>query len=99
MDDKRFDHLVRLVGTGASRRSILKGLLGLGGVVATGTVAADTADARGRGTRPTIPPPPPPDPTTTTTPAPTTTTTDPCTVAEHTLGATTPPRKNPGPPR
>ena len=34
MDDKRFDHLAKLVGKGASRRSILKGLLGLGGATA-----------------------------------------------------------------
>jgi hypothetical protein len=77
MDGTRFDNLAKLVGKGASRRTILKGLLGLGGIAITGTVAGD-ADARTLGTRPTIPPPPPPPPPTTTTPAPTTTTADPC---------------------
>ena len=73
MDDKRFDNLARLVGRGASRRTILKGLLGLGGTAVSGSIAADGVDARGPFTRTRIPPPPPPT-TTTTTPAPTTTT-------------------------
>src|SRR5688572_16417297 len=79
MDNKQFDDLVRLFGKGASRRSILKGLLGLGGASVAVTQAA-RVDARTIGVRPTIPPPPPPPPTTTTTAsAPTTTTVDPCT--------------------
>ncbi len=56
MDDSRFDALVRAIGSGASRRSVLKGLLGIGGAI----VAAEHADARSIATRPTIPPPPPP---------------------------------------
>jgi hypothetical protein len=36
MGDNRFDELVRLIGHGASRRTILKGLLGLGGAAAVG---------------------------------------------------------------
>ena len=31
MDDRRFDSLARSLASGASRRSVLKGLLGLGG--------------------------------------------------------------------
>jgi hypothetical protein len=60
LDDKRFDQLARMVGKGASRRSIIKGLLGLGGSAIAGTVVTNDADARFVGTRPTIPPPPPP---------------------------------------
>ncbi len=69
MDGSRFDHLTRMLGRGASRRSVLRGLLGIGGVA----VAAPGVDARNARTRPTIPPPPP-----ATTPAPTTTTAPPC---------------------
>jgi len=57
MDDNRFDALVKMFGNGASRRSILKGLFGLGGAAVAGGVAVDQADARTIGTRPTIPPP------------------------------------------
>jgi hypothetical protein len=78
MDGNRFDTLAKMVGRGASRRSILKGLLGLGGASITGATISNDAGARGRGSRPTIPPPPPPT-TTTTTPAPTTTTAETCT--------------------
>ena len=60
MDDKKFDGLTRLFGSGSSRRSILKGLLGIGGAAATGTVITEKADARQLGTRTTYPPPPPP---------------------------------------
>jgi hypothetical protein len=69
MDDKRFDHLAKLVGKGASRRAILKGLFGVGGAAAAGAVAPDDANARARISRPTIPPPPPPTTTSTTTTA------------------------------
>lgn len=34
MDDRRFDGLAKIMASGASRRSILKGLLGLGGAAA-----------------------------------------------------------------
>jgi hypothetical protein len=68
MDGNRFDRLARMVGSGASRRTILKGLLGLGGAAVAGA-HIEGGDARTLRTRPTIPPPPPP----TTTPAPTTT--------------------------
>ncbi len=68
MDDRRFDALVRMVGQGASRRTILKGLLGIGGAAAV----SETTHARTLSTRPrlTTAPPPPPPPTTTTTPVP-----------------------------
>jgi hypothetical protein len=69
MDSNRFDNLAKLVGKGASRRSILKGLLGLGGAAVAGTVRSDDTAARTIGSRPTIPPPPPPTTTTTTTTA------------------------------
>ncbi|MEZ4500251.1 MAG: hypothetical protein R2839_09270 [Thermomicrobiales bacterium] len=36
MDNRRFDQLTRLIGQGASRRTILKGLLGLGGATIAG---------------------------------------------------------------
>lgn len=55
MDDRRFDTLTRLFGGGASRRALLKGVLGIGGVTATGSLALDTTDAARR-------PAPPPKP-------------------------------------
>jgi hypothetical protein len=61
VDDKRFDGLTRAIARGASRRSVLKGLLGLGGAAITGTIAANGTDARTAGTRVSIPPPPPPE--------------------------------------
>ncbi|MBX3068885.1 MAG: hypothetical protein KF883_00155 [Thermomicrobiales bacterium] len=72
MDDTRFDQLTRLFGQGASRRTLIKGFLGIGGAAAAGSVVADQAGARDARTRPTIPEPPPPATTTssTTTPAP-----------------------------
>lgn len=72
MDGNRFDNFTRLLSSGTSRRSILKGLLGLGGAAATGSMLSENLDARTIGTRPTIPPPTtrPPAPPTTTTPAP-----------------------------
>jgi hypothetical protein len=78
MDGRRFDRVTRALASGASRRSVLRGLLGLGGAAVAGTVTDDRADARTVGTRPTIRPPQPPPPTTTTSPRPTTTTADPC---------------------
>ena len=36
MDDRRFDALVKSVAAGGSRRAVLKGLLGLGGVALAG---------------------------------------------------------------
>ncbi|MGD9712488.1 MAG: prealbumin-like fold domain-containing protein [Thermomicrobiales bacterium] len=82
MDGKRFDHLTRLVGAGASRRSILKGLLGLGGAAISGAFAAEQADARSIGTRPSIPSRP------STTPPPTTTTPAPCPGQQQCPGST-----------
>jgi hypothetical protein len=48
MDNRRFDTVVRNLAPGASRRALLKGLLGLGGVVAAG-VELHQADAARRG--------------------------------------------------
>ncbi len=51
MDDRRFDSLTRSLASGASRRSVLKGILGLGGAaVAAGTVLDQQADAARRPT-------------------------------------------------
>src|SRR6188472_2835873 len=52
MDDRRFDALVRSLASGHSRRTVLKGLLGLGGLAATGA-AQHTAEAARRPTTPT----------------------------------------------
>lgn len=48
MDDRRFDAFVRALATGQNRRSMLKGLLGLGGVAAIGAsqMAPDAEAAR-----------------------------------------------------
>ncbi len=48
MDDRRFDSLVKAVASGASRRSVLKGMLGLGGAALTGgaLVGRDAGAAR-----------------------------------------------------
>ncbi len=56
MDDRQFDSLVRSLASGANRRQILKGLLGLGGAAAVaGTALSDAEAAR----RPTPTPQPP----------------------------------------
>ena len=72
MDGQRFDRLTKSLATGASRRSVLKGLLGLGGAAAVATVLPDDTDARRSSI--TITPPPP-----TTTPAPCRPGFEPCT--------------------
>ena len=46
MDNKRFDSLTKALASGQSRRSVIKGLLGLGGAAAVSTVVTDAADAR-----------------------------------------------------
>lgn len=72
MDDRRFDALVRHLGQGGSRRALLKALIGIGGVAATGAVLHDTdAARRGYSGPPTLAPPP--TRTLTQTPQPTTT--------------------------
>lgn len=48
MDDRRFDTVVRNLASGTSRRTLLKGILGLGGVAAVG-VELHQADAARRG--------------------------------------------------
>ena len=60
MDDRRFDAFVRGLATGRNRRSLLKGLLGLGGLTATGAVLLGDADAARRGaSSPDVPAPDP----------------------------------------
>ena len=49
MDDRRFDALTRRLGTLSSRRSALKGLVGLGGILTTGAVIHGQTDAARRG--------------------------------------------------
>lgn len=46
MDDRRFDALTRRLGQNGSRRSLLKSLIGLGGLAATGAVLRDVEAAR-----------------------------------------------------
>ncbi len=59
MDDQRFDRLTRSLAAGASRRSLIRGLLGLGGAAVSGAIVSNSADARGGSvTRITTPPPP-----------------------------------------
>jgi hypothetical protein len=58
MDDKRFDSITRAFASGASRRSLLKGLLGLGGAALTGAVVLDDGDSEAA-RRPTPTPKPP----------------------------------------
>lgn len=43
MDDRRFDALTRALGRGGSRRALLKGLLGLGGITAIGAILRNSA--------------------------------------------------------
>lgn len=53
MDDSRFDALTKALASGRSRRSVLKGLLGLGGSLAAGgTLRGGDARAARRPTRP-----------------------------------------------
>jgi len=61
MDDRRFDSIARTLASSSSRRAALKGLLGIGGILAAGLVGTDRADAARRGfSGPSILPPPPP---------------------------------------
>jgi hypothetical protein len=55
MDERRFDALARAIGKSGSRRSLMKGLLGIGGTVVAGRFASDVEAAR----RPTPTPKPP----------------------------------------
>ncbi len=60
MDDRRFDDVIRALGSGASRRTVLRGLLGLGAGAATASVASERASAARRGfAGPTFPTPDP----------------------------------------
>ncbi|MBX3068898.1 MAG: hypothetical protein KF883_00220 [Thermomicrobiales bacterium] len=61
MDCERFDRLTRLLGEGASRRSVLRSLLGFGGAVVAVPATESVAGARTSRGRPTIPPPDLPD--------------------------------------
>lgn len=63
MDQHRFDDITRTIGRGVSRRALLKSLLGIGGVAATGAMAHDTKAAR-RGYAGPLPKTPTPKPNT-----------------------------------
>lgn len=63
MDDKRFDSIARQLGSVSSRRSVLKGLLGLGGVAAVGLAVHGQTDAARRGFSGPFGPTPVPTPT------------------------------------
>lgn len=58
MDDRRFDSLVKALAKGKSRRSVLKGLFGLGGAAIAGSVLLD-ADSEAARRPPSIPTPRP----------------------------------------
>ncbi len=76
MDDRRFDALARHLGRGGSRRTLLKALIGIGGVAATGAALHDTdAARRGYSGPPTLAPLPTRTPQPTTIP---TSTANPC---------------------
>jgi hypothetical protein len=49
MEDKRFDSIARQLGSGSSRRSVLKGLLGIGGVATVGLIDHGQTEAARRG--------------------------------------------------
>lgn len=54
MDNRRFDALVRSLATGANRRQLLRGMLGLGGgAIAAGTLFGGEVDAARRSANPT----------------------------------------------
>lgn len=57
MDDRRFDSLVKSFAGGASRRSVLKGLLGLGGAAVTGGALFGREASAARRPAPTATPP------------------------------------------
>ena len=57
MDDRRFDSLAKSLASGASRRSVLKGILGLGGAALAGGMLMDgEAEAARRGPKSPKPP-------------------------------------------
>ncbi len=59
MDGPRFDRMTRDLGRGASRRTVLKGLFGIGGAAMVAELAFDDAESA---RRPTPTPKPPPTP-------------------------------------
>ena len=60
MDDRRFDAFIRALDSGSSRRTVMRGLLGLGVGAATASVASERASAARRGfAGPTFPTPKP----------------------------------------
>lgn len=64
MDDRKFDSIARQLGAGSTRRSVLKGLLGIGGIAATGVILQNQTEAARRGfSGPTLPVLPSPTPT------------------------------------
>lgn len=64
MDDRRFDAFVKTLAAGTSRRSLIKGLIGVAGVATAGMVLDDRTEAARRGfSGPILPTAAPPTPT------------------------------------
>jgi hypothetical protein len=60
MEDHRFDSIAKQLGADSSRRSVLKGLLGIGGIAVAGIAVNDQTEAARRGfSGPKIPSPTP----------------------------------------
>ena len=65
MDDDRFDSVSKTLRKGGNRRSLLKAMLGIGAVTATGAIVHGQTEAARRGfSGPHFPWPPAPTPTT-----------------------------------
>jgi hypothetical protein len=62
MDDRKLDTIARNLASGTSRRGMLKGLLGLGGIAIAGVGAHDARAARRGFTGPSFPHPVPTEP-------------------------------------
>jgi hypothetical protein len=62
MDDRKFDTITRTLASGTSRRRMLKGLLGLGGMAVAAAGLQDASAARRGFTGPTFPRPEPTEP-------------------------------------
>jgi hypothetical protein len=62
MDERKFDTIARTLASGTSRRRMLKGLLGVGGLAVAAAGLQDASAARRGFTGPTFPRPEPTEP-------------------------------------
>jgi hypothetical protein len=62
MDERKFDTIARTLASGTSRRGMLKGLLGVGGIAIAAAGLQDASAARRGFTGPTFPRPEPTEP-------------------------------------